>query len=310
MGGQVLALHEGKTIADAANTFLRRDMAMTTRRSYAQTMNRLTAAHGALPVGALDGAILDAFTAATWGQFGPATWNRHVATLRSFTAFARRHGWLAGDPAAVLERRTEPADRTKAITRSSLEQLFRRDDVAIREKCLWRLLYETAARAQEVLSVDVADLDLDNKRLRVQRKGGDSDWLHFQSGSARLLPRLIGDRDAGPIFLADRRPSPARAPASVDQCPTTGRGRLSYERSGYLFKQHSLKVTRRGWTLHQLRHSALTHLAEDGVNLPLLMAKSGHENLRSLQKYARPGAEAVAAMTAAHDPARRRRYGP
>ncbi len=36
------------------------------------------------------------------------------------------------------------------------------------------------------------------------------------------------------------------------------------------------------------------------------MAKSGHENLRSLQRYARPSAEAVAAMTAVHDPGRRR----
>jgi len=35
-------------------------------------------------------------------------------------------------------------------------------------------------------------------------------------------------------------------------------------------------------------------------------AKSGHENLRSLQRYARPSAEAVAAMTAVHDPGRRR----
>jgi len=64
--------------------------------------------------------------------------------------------------------------------------------------------------------------------------------------------------------------------------------RASYERSAYLFKQSSLKVSTTGWTLHQLRHSALTHLAEAGVNLPLLMAKSGHQNLRSLQKYARP----------------------
>jgi integrase/recombinase XerC/integrase/recombinase XerD len=303
----VVALHEGKTIADAADAFLARDMAMTTRRSYAQTMDRLAAEHGVLPVAALDGATLDAFTAATWGRCGPATWNRHVATLRSFTAFARRHGWLAGDPAAVLERRTEPADRTKAIARSSLERLFRRDDVALREKCLWRLLYETAARAQEVLCADIADLDLDNKRLRVRRKGADSDWLNFQTGSARLLPRLIGERPSGPIFLADRRPGPARTPASLDLCPVTGRGRLSYERSAYLFKQHTLKANKTSWTLHQLRHSALTHLAEDGVNLPLLMAKSGHENLRSLQKYARPGTEAVAAMTAAHDPARRRR---
>ncbi|MGA2927841.1 MAG: site-specific integrase [Solirubrobacteraceae bacterium] len=85
-------------------------------------------------------------------------------------------------------------------------------------------------------------------------------------------------------------------------CPITGRSRLSYERSAYLFKHSSLKVSKTGWTLHQLRHSALTHLAEAGVNLPLLMAKSGHENVRSLQKYARPSAEAVAAMTAAHDP--------
>ncbi len=144
---------------------------------------------------------------------------RHVAALRSFTAFARRKGWLAEDPASALERRKEPADRTKAIALSSLERLFRREDVAIREKCLWRLLYETAARAEEVLSADVADLDLENKRLRVVRKGGDSDWLHFQSGSARLLPRLIGGRHAGPIVLADRRPAPARAPASVGPVP-------------------------------------------------------------------------------------------
>jgi hypothetical protein len=82
-----------------------------------------------------------------------------------------------------------------------------------------------------VLSSDVADLDLENKRLRVRREGGDADWLHFQSGSARLLPRVIGDRRAGLIFLADRRPGPARTPAAVDLCPLTGRGRLSYERA-------------------------------------------------------------------------------
>jgi hypothetical protein len=60
---------------------------------------------------------------------------------------------------------------------------------------------------------------------------------------------------------------------------------------------------------NQLRHSALTHLAEQIVSLPLLMAKSRHARLRSLQRYARPGAEAVAAITAATDPARRRDLG-
>ena len=130
MTGQVVALHPSKTIADAAEAFLQRDMAATTRRSYTQTINRLTAEHGTLALGALDGATLDTFTAAAWGQCAPATWNRHVATLRSFTAFARRRGWLTADPASVLERRTEPADRTRAIAAASLERLFRREDVA------------------------------------------------------------------------------------------------------------------------------------------------------------------------------------
>ena len=67
----------------------------------------------------------------------------------------------------------------------------------------------------------------------------------------------------------------------------------------------SLKGSK-AWALHQRHHSAVTHLAEADVSLPLLMAKSGHQHLRSLQEYARPGAEAVAAVTAAHDPARRR----
>ncbi len=163
----------------------------------------------------------------------PATWNRHVATLRSFTVFCRRQSWLQVDLCAGLERRPEKTDRTKAVADTSLEWLFRREDVPVREKCLWRLLYETAARAQEVLSLNVEDVDLGNKRARTTSKGGDTEWLHFQSGSARLLPRIIVGRQTGPLFLADRRPAPARTPATVDVCPVTGRGRLTAIRGSY-----------------------------------------------------------------------------
>lgn len=166
----------------------------------------------------------------------------------------------------------------------------------------WRLLYETAARASEVLSLDVGDVDLENRRAVVRSKGGDLELLHFQTGSARLLPRLIAGRMSGPVFLTDRRPAPGRAPATVDVCPMTGHARLSYRRAEEIFRAAS-----GGWTLHQLRHSAITHLAEDNVGLTLLMAKSRHTSLRSLQRYARPSADAVAALTAAHDRDRRRR---
>jgi integrase len=147
---------------------------------------------------------------------------------------------LAGDDlAANLDRRPEPADRTRAIPLAELERLWRRDTISVRDKALWRFLYETAARASEALSINVEDVDLDNKRVRVRSKGGDTDWLHFQTGSARLLPRLFAGRTRGPLFLADRRPTPARAPATLDRCPETGRARLSYRRAEAVFREAS-----------------------------------------------------------------------
>ena len=304
MPGRVVPLPTSvRLLSEAAATFLAQpDLAASTRRSYEQTLNRLERELGpGQPLGTLTADQLTSVVTGAWGGRAPATWNRHVATVRSFLGFCRRR-WLVEDLTVDLDRRPEPTDRTKAIPLPQLERLWRHEDVGIREKVLWRLLYETAARASEALSINVEDLELENKRVRVRSKGGDLDWLHFQTGSARLLPRLIAARTRGPLFRTDRAPVPARVPAAVDRCPETGRARLSYRRAEALFRQAS-----GGWTLHQLRHSALTHLAEQNVSLPLLMAKSRHTSLRSLQRYARPGPEAVAALTAATDPARRRR---
>jgi integrase len=46
-------------------------------------------------------------------------------------------------------------------------------------------------------------------------------------------------------------------------------------------------------TLHQLRHSRLTHAAEDGASTPVLMKLSGHTSVRSLAKYARVSDEGL-----------------
>jgi integrase/recombinase XerC/integrase/recombinase XerD len=60
-------------------------------------------------------------------------------------------------------------------------------------------------------------------------------------------------------------------------------------------------------TLHQLRHSALTHDAEDGTGTPDADGpRSGHTSVRSLAGYARVSAEALQRHQAERDPARRR----
>nr|WP_237540289.1 hypothetical protein [Streptomyces sp. SID4917] len=49
-----------------------------------------------------------------------------------------------------------------------------------------------------------------------------------------------------------------------------------------------------GWTLHRLRRGALTHDAEDGTSTPMLLARARHASVRSLERYARSGVDAVA----------------
>ena len=77
-----------RTVGAAVDAFLARgDLAASSRRSYAQTLNRLAADVGAdralvmLNADVLGGAVQDA-----WGACAPATWNRHVVTARSFVA--------------------------------------------------------------------------------------------------------------------------------------------------------------------------------------------------------------------------------
>jgi integrase/recombinase XerC/integrase/recombinase XerD len=149
------------------------------------------------------------------------------------------------------------------------------------------------------LALDVEDLDLRNRRARVRRKGGAVDVIVWQTGTARLLPRLLGRRVSGPVFLTERRARLPLAPGDID--PVAGGARLSYRRSAELFEQHT-----NGWTLHQLRHSALTHAAEAGANTSTLLAYSGHTSIASLARYARVSPEALGRWQAGRDPASRR----
>src|SRR5262249_25597908 len=150
-----------------------------------------------------------------------------------------------------------------------------------------------------VLALNIEDLDLRNRRARVRRKGGVMDVIVWQTGTARLLPRLLKGRKAGPVLLTDRRARVPLPPSDID--PESGRARLGYRQAEDLFRAAS-----GGATLHQLRHSALTHAAEDGISTPMLMARSGHTSVRSLVKYARVSAEALQRHQEATDPARRR----
>jgi integrase/recombinase XerC/integrase/recombinase XerD len=69
--------------------------------------------------------------------------------------------------------------------------------------------------------LDVEDLDRRNRRARVIRKGSAVDIIVWQTGTARLLPRLLAGRTRGPVFLTDRRARVALAAAPSLAAPAS-----------------------------------------------------------------------------------------
>jgi integrase len=96
---------------------------------------------------------------------------------------------------------------------------------------------------------------------------------HLVDGHRGAASAAAKGRRSGPVFTTKR---PSRVtPAVLDGAPD-GTTRLSYRRAEELFKAHA------GATLHQLRHSALTHMAEDGASAPMLMTKSRNQSIAIL----------------------------
>lgn len=290
----------GEAIAAWLMTFAEEDRGNTVR-AYGQTLGQLREEFGAGM--ALDEIDPDSFAiwfTDQWGSRSHATWNAALSRIRAAARYWQEQQWVAADCTRRLRRRKQERDSTRAMDKAEVEQLLTKDGIALRERLLWRMLYETAARSAEVLGLDVNELDMPARRARVRRKGGATDWIVWKTGTARLLPRYLKGRTKGPLFLTERRARVELSPADID--PASGRARLSYQQAEAIFKQIS-----GGRTLHQWRHSALTHDAASGVGTPLLMVKSGHTNPRTLAQYARPTVEDLAAFQAATDPARRKR---
>lgn len=119
-----------------------------------------------------------------------------LTALASACGYWREQGWLGGDPLVRLRERPAPPDTSRALSRDRVAEILG-SDAPLRERVLWHMLYESSARAEEVLMLDVPDLDTGNRCVVVTRKGGAREVVAWQTGTARLLPRLLAGRRAG-----------------------------------------------------------------------------------------------------------------
>lgn len=264
----------------------------TTRRDYALTLNRCARVvlGPQTPVEEVSGEDWFEVLLELWGHRANSTWNRNRAAVQTFLQWLRDADVCTVKLPKLCRARKIVIDDTKARDPEDLEHLWDASRAPLRERTLWRLLYESSSRAEAVLALNVPAVDLKRRRARAVIKGGRTIWVHFETTGAQLLREYIDDRLQGPLFLTDRRPRDWRTRDPEDVAPDGRRCRLSYNRAERILKDYAGD----GMTLHILRHSRLTYLAGEGVDTPLLTAISGHTNPATLhRRYARPGSRAV-----------------
>ncbi|MGH2889020.1 MAG: hypothetical protein ACRDNJ_05275 [Solirubrobacteraceae bacterium] len=177
---------------------------------------------------------------------GALTANRELSILRSAIAWWREQGWIANDATDGISRQkadTTGAPPTMRLDDGEIRRVFALR-VPLREQALWHVVHESGATIERTLALNVADV------APGRRRAGDVQW---RAGTTQFMSLLLAGRVAGPVFLTDRRAT-AGTP-SVDRCPQTGRGRLSYRRAAEVFTNatRDLDPRGRGWTLRQLQ---------------------------------------------------------
>jgi len=237
------------------------------------TLERVTSAM-------LDEALTDPVVTTTpdGTQRSAASLHRFKAAVRSFFAWAEETGLVAENPArsVTLRRlpRTPPVFLTEAEKRRLLKELRDRSSaVARRDRVIVELFLGTGIRLQELVSLDVDDVDLDAKHLRIRAKG-DVPQVKFLKSNLRSLLRR---------YLAERRRQGTADPALF----LSNRGsRISARQVANRIKFWLAKAgIDKDIGPHGLRHTFATHLYAATSDLLVVKRALGHRDISTTEIY-------------------------
>ena len=213
------------------------------------------------------------------------TLSRRAVSIRLFTKWATKRGFMATDVGATLAtpkpHRTLPGVLTQGDAVTALDSMATRaaefdTPTSIRDVAIVELLYATGARVSELCGLDLEDLDFHRNTIRVLGKGNKERLIPMGAPAVKALnayindarPQLANDKSARSLFLGARG-------KRIDQRAVRT---IVYEALSALEG-----VERMG--PHALRHSAATHLLEGGADLRTVQEILGHASLATTQIY-------------------------
>lgn len=203
---------------------------------------------------------------------------RRVSELRAFGKFLERNEGIAG-PLTHIRSPRVPERLPSVLSREEAAALMDAPPLegvaGIRDRAVLELLYGAGLRVAELVGLDVHDLDLPDRGLRVLGKG-DKERVALLGTPAVAATRR---------YLAEARP---QLVASSEQALFVNQrgGRLSARHVQTSIQRYSRSVgLRHRITPHTLRHSFATHMLDGGADLRVVQELLGHALVSTTQIY-------------------------
>jgi integrase/recombinase XerC len=227
---------------------------------------------------------------------------RKLSAVRSFLRHAVRDGRIEHSPAERVPTPRIPRPLPNTLTVDEMFNLLDRIDddsvAASRDRAILELLYATGLRVSELVALDVGDLDMMGKVVRVIGKGNKERMVPFGDPAARSMQR----------WLKRARALRAKGHAG-DAVFLNLRGSRLTDRSVRRVLDRRLKEAAIFARLspHALRHSFATHMLGSGADLRAIQELLGHASLSTTQRYTHVSTDAMMRVyDQAHPRARRR----
>ena len=280
---------------------LNRNMSPHTLRAYASDLSQflefLASETGRpqtdVPVAEVTDAAIRGFLAAQFKRgIARGSSARKLAAIRSFARYLRREGHVDTDSGALVAGPRREQKIPAHLAEPEVEQLLEVPDVTTplgrRDRAILELFYASGLRLSELVGLDMEDVNLSGRMVRVLGKGSKERLVPFNRSSVAALRSYLKDRLA---LVTGAPPSPrerargrrlTRDPLFVNYRGT----RLSPRSVDRLVRRCVAACsTRLGISPHALRHSFATHLLSRGADLRAIQELLGHARLTTTQRY-------------------------
>jgi integrase/recombinase XerC len=220
---------------------------------------------------------------------------RKLAAMRAFGRFLRREGWIDVNAAALA---VAPKREQRVPAHLSMDEMTRllempdgSEPLGRRDRAILELFYASGLRLSELVGLDLENVNLRGRMVRVMGKGGKERIIPFNGATEQSLRAWLADRVALTKTASQSQAPKAKSPKPKAQRPeplfVNFRGaRLTGRSVQRLVARYVAACsTRFGISPHALRHSFATHLLERGADLRAIQELLGHVQLSTTQRY-------------------------